>query len=117
MSVRTHEYLKWATSFFNEVNSSITACELPFAGGWIPDQAAAPGLGLLRHAQLCYSAEGVLAQAVAQSTRQVLQVSSSLSSRQWPLDAIGARRLKHNNKEGLRSSKITKQHCAAAVDQ
>lgn len=57
---------------------SFTACELPLAGGWIADKAAAPGLRLLRHAQLRHSAAGVVAQAVAQSTRQVLQVGSSL---------------------------------------
>lgn len=67
------------TSSFNEVNSSVTACELPFAGGWIPYQAAAPGVGLLRHAQLRHTTEGVLAQTVAQPTRQVLQVSSTLA--------------------------------------
>lgn len=73
------------TSSFNEVNSSITACELPFAGGWIPYQAAAPGVGLLRYAQLRHTTESVLAQTVTQPTRQVLQVSSTLV---WPVDVI-----------------------------
>lgn len=61
-------------------NSSVAARELPSAGGGISYQAAAPGIGLLRHAQLRHAAEGVLAQAVAQSTRQVLQVCSTPSA-------------------------------------
>lgn len=73
------------TTSFNEVNSSITARELPFAGGWIPYQAAALGVGLLRYAQLRHTTEGVLAQTVTQPTRQVLQVSSTLV---WPADVI-----------------------------
>lgn len=64
-------------------NSSITACELPSAGGGIPYQAAAPGISLLWHAQLRHATEGVLAQTVTQPTRQVLQVGSSSA---WPVD-------------------------------
>lgn len=60
-------------------NPSVAACQLPSAGGGIPYQAAAPGIGLLGHAQLRHAAEGVLAQTVAQPTRQVLQVGSIFS--------------------------------------
>lgn len=64
-------------------NFSITACELPSAGGGIPYQAAAPGISLLWHAQLRHATEGVLAQTVTQPTRQVLQVGSAPA---WPVD-------------------------------
>ncbi len=66
-------------------NFSVTACELPSAGGGIPYQAAAPGISLLWHAQLCHTTEGVLAQTVTQPTRQVLQVGSTSV---WPIDLI-----------------------------
>lgn len=95
------------TSSFNEVNSSITARELPFAGGWIPYQAAAPGVGLLRYAQLRHTTEGVLAQTVTQPTRQVLQVSSTLV---WPVDVIIRAHSWEHITRGFYSSQSTKEH-------
>lgn len=68
-------------------NSSITACQLPSAGGRIPYQAAAPGISLLWHAQLRYATEGVLTQTVTQPARQVLQVGSISV---WPIDLTWA---------------------------
>lgn len=55
---------------------SITTCEFSSAGSGIPYEAAAPGIGLLRHAQLRHTTAGFLAQTVTQPTRQVLQVGS-----------------------------------------
>ena len=67
--------------------SSLAACQLPSTGGGIPYQAAAPGISLLRHAQLRHATEGVLAQTVTQPTRQVLQVGSISVA---PIDLIRA---------------------------
>lgn len=67
--------------------SSITARELPSAGGRIPYQAAAPGVGILWHAQLRHATEGVLAQTVTQPARQVLQVGSTTV---WPVNLMRA---------------------------
>jgi len=80
--------------------SSVAARELPAAHGGITPKAAAPGVCLLRHAQLCHVAEGVLAQAVAWETRQVLQVGATRSILKWARCYMLARPKAHEQIRG-----------------